>query len=172
MWIGVLTKPLEKKIQSFYDYYNNKVELSFLHQPFSNSPRHVWVICKYKEDWLMTKHGDRGIEFPGGKIERDETAEEAAIREVFEETGGVVKKIRYLGQYKVTAKAEIVIKNIYFAEINELIPQAHYYETDGPVILNEIPNNIKMNGAFSFIMKDEILPRSLEHIKKLSDSNP
>ena len=72
---------------TFLDYYQNQVELSFDDHPFSDRPLHVWVIAVYEGKWLLTHHKQRGYEFPGGKVEPGETAEEAARREVMEETG-------------------------------------------------------------------------------------
>jgi len=37
--------------------------------------------------WLMVRHNVRGWELPGGKIQNGETVENAAIRELYEETG-------------------------------------------------------------------------------------
>jgi len=37
--------------------------------------------------WLMVKHFERGWELPGGWIEDEEASEEAALRELFEESG-------------------------------------------------------------------------------------
>src|SRR5690625_3804916 len=122
-------------MKTFIDYYKNKVTLSFADHPFSSEPKHVWVICKYKDKWLLTKHKERGLEFPGGKVEQGETAEQGAIREVLEETGGVVETIDYIGQYFVAGKGGEIIKNIYFAFISELKEQPTYFETDGPVLL-------------------------------------
>jgi|SRR5690625_1164621 len=149
---------------TFFDFYNNKVVLSFKKEPFSKNPKHVWIICKYKHQWLLTHHRSRGLEFPGGKVESGELAEEAAAREVMEETGGVVKELKYVAQYFVTGKNGNVIKNVYFAEIDRLEDQPTYYETYGPHLLDEIPHNVKINKSFSFMMKDEVLPHCLKYI--------
>ena len=53
----------------FKDYYHNTVQLSFERYPFSPEPRHVWVVCRYGDQWLLTHHLRRGLEFPGGKVE-------------------------------------------------------------------------------------------------------
>jgi 8-oxo-dGTP diphosphatase len=150
----------------FKDYYQNEVQLSFTENPFSNDPRHVWVITRYQDKWLLTKHKDRGLEFPGGKVEEGETPEEAARREVLEETGGVVKDLTYIGQYFVDGKGGEVIKNVYFGNVEKLLKQPSYFETEGPVLLKEIPKNIQHLSSFSFMMKDEVLPSSLKYIEK------
>lgn len=150
----------------FTDYYHNEVTLSFESYPFSNDPKHVWVVCRYEDQWLLTEHSDRGYEFPGGKVEKNETADEAAIREVKEETGGIVKKLTYLGQYKVQGKEKVIVKNIYFATIEILEKQQQYFETFGPILLENIPKNIKYDKKYSFIMKDDVLHHSLLEINK------
>lgn len=45
-----------------------------------------------------------------------ECAEEAALREVKEETGARVKSLKYLGQYKVLGKEKVIVK-IYILQI-------------------------------------------------------
>lgn len=156
-----------EEVNVFKDYYNNTVQLSFLDHPFSKAPKHVWVICKYKDKWLLTKHKERGLEFPGGKVEPGENAEQAAVREVMEETGGTVGTLYYIGQYKVTSRKDIVIKNVYFAEIDALEPQSTYYETKGPVLINSIPGNVRRRSNYSFIMKDDVLISCMFRIKKM-----
>ncbi|QGH34273.1 nucleoside triphosphatase YtkD [Gracilibacillus salitolerans] len=154
-------------MKTFYDYYNNKIQLSFEDQPFDSDPKHVWVICRFEKKWLLTKHKNRGLEFPGGKVEQNETPKQAAIREVLEETGGEVDQIKYIGQYFVSGKREKLAKNIYFAIVKKLKEQDSYYETEGPVLLNQLPGNIKSNERYSFIMKDDVLPYSLDYIEKI-----
>jgi len=153
----------------FIDYYKNKVTLSFADHPFSDTPKHVWVICRYQNKWLLTKHKERGLEFPGGKVEQGETAKQGAIREVREETGAEIKSIHYIGQYYVAGKRDQVIKNVYFAEIETLIKQKTYYETEGPVVMEQLPSRIKSESAYSFMMKDDVLTHCLQKIKERHD---
>jgi 8-oxo-dGTP diphosphatase len=150
----------------FQDMYQNEVQLSFSQNPFSDDPKHVWVICQYKEKWLLTRHRERGLEFPGGKVEVGESPEDAAIREVKEETGGDVENLTYLGQYKVLGRGKTIVKNIYFAKINSLTNQSTYFETYGPELLTVFPTNISQNRNYSFIMKDEVLTYSLKEVEK------
>lgn len=166
--INLLEMKAVERMNTFRDYYNNEVKLSFADHPFSKDPRHVFVISRFKDQWLLTKHKDRGLEFPGGKVEKGEIAEQAAIREVMEETGGTVDVIRYIGQYLVVGKGDTIIKNVYVARINALIGQDTYYETDGPVLLDEIPHDVKHNHLFSFIMKDSVLSECMGRINKNS----
>ncbi len=135
-------------------------------QYFSKEPKHVWVVAIHHGKWLLTKHKDRGIEFPGGKVEAGETARDAARREVYEETGGVVSSLEFIGQYYVDGKGGDIIKNVYFAKVKELRDQPHYYETEGPVLLDSLPSNIKENGQFSFMMKDQVLNLTINEVHK------
>lgn len=155
-----------ENVRKFIDFYKNEVTFSFVDHPFSKTPKHVWIICKYKDKWLLTKHKERGIEFPGGKVEHGETAVEGAIREIKEETGGITDEIHYVGQFFVAGKRDQVIKNVYFAKIKKLTRQPTYYETDGPVLLTDIPENVKQHHSFSFMMKDNVLPYAMEQIKE------
>lgn len=150
---------------NFTDYYGNHVELSF-DRVNEEEAKHVFVICRLNNEWLLTKHLHRGLEFPGGKVEIGEFPMDAAVREVMEETGGVVSRIEYLGQYRVAGREKNIVKNIYFANINNLDEKEHYFETAGPVLLDEIPDSIKKDKKFSFMMRDNVLLYSMQEVKE------
>ncbi|SFA40241.1 8-oxo-dGTPase [Anoxybacillus pushchinoensis] len=150
----------------FQDYYGYDVRLSFSDHPFSRRPKHVFVICRYGNHWLLTNHAVRGLEFPGGKVEEGETAEEAAIREVREETGGIVQKVTYVGQYEVNRPNEMIVKNIYFAYVKSLEQRESYFETNGPVLIEYIPDDIAKDERFSFIMKDGVWTYTKQELQR------
>ena len=156
-------------MQTFTDERGYKVDFS--HEAMFGEPGHVLVLCRFKEQWVLTRHKKRGLEFPGGKRERKETAEEAAKREVYEETGGRTGSLEFIGQYRVWDPSGTIIKSIYFARLDALEPLEDYMETAGPSLLDELPSDLPARKEFSFIMKDQIVPLSLKRLKQLEDRN-
>lgn len=151
----------------FQDKHGNRVTFSFEKNKFSDRPEHVLALCRYQGKWLFTKHKKRGLEFPGGKVEKGETLEQAAKREVYEETGGVVDKLHYIGEYAVTGKKIFFVKAVFFCEVKSIEKQEHYYETEGPVLFqgdNLLKERFKPQ--FSFIMQDEVMKECLLYIEK------
>ncbi|MCR8869322.1 nucleoside triphosphatase YtkD [Bacillus sp. AFS026049] len=147
-------------MKRFLDKNGYKVEFS--ENPVFGEPWHVFVLSRYKGRWVLTKHRERGFEFPGGKREAGESIEETAIREVYEETGGLVGQLQFLGQYKVHDPVKPFVKSIYYAELREIVKKRNYLETDGPIFMESLPD--VLGEEFSFIMKDEIVPLSLSRL--------
>jgi 8-oxo-dGTP diphosphatase len=155
-------------VKEFFDQNGNKVELSFTQGAFEAEAKHVLVICKYGDKWVLTQHKVRGLEFPGGKCEPGETLEEAARREVSEETGAVLDSLTWFGEYKVTDKKGSFIKAIFFAHVLKVEGSNTYYETNGPVIVEGDLLNMRFDKEFSFIMKDQVMEECLEFLQKNS----
>jgi 8-oxo-dGTP diphosphatase len=155
----------------FRDVNGHKVE--FLEEPnsFSEKVDHVLVICKYKNQWLLTYHKKRGWEFPGGKIETGESIEEAAIREVWEETGASLQKLIAIGSYKVTDSTGYFVKKVFLGPINSLHNKEHYLETNGPVLVEEETLlKERFQPQYSFIMQDLLVDLCFERIKKIESA--
>jgi 8-oxo-dGTP diphosphatase len=150
-------------MEQFIDANGLKVELAFQRQFFDMESHHVLVICRYMEKWLLTQHKKRGLEFPGGKREKGETLEEAAVRETFEETGGVIEEPVFVGEYKVYDQSPFV-KTIFYAEARDVIMKDDYLETYGCKLWEGELTDIQTHPEFSFIMKDKVVELALKHL--------
>lgn len=150
----------------FLDQNRNKVELEFKERAFEDQAKHVLVICQYDDKWLLTNHKQRGLEFPGGKVEPSETLEVAARRETFEETGAVLGNVQFVAEYKVTDQKSAFVKAVFWAEVKEINPTNNYHETNGPVLIEGNLLELRLADQFSFIMKDQVIEECILHIKQ------
>lgn len=158
-------------MDEFQDANGATVKLSFNKNTFKKDAQHVFILCQYNNKWLLTQHKQRGREFPGGKREPGETLEEAARREVFEETGATITSLKFIGEYEVTDQQTSFVKAIFLAIIDQVQKQADYYETEGPVVVsNEELMANRFSDAYSFVMQDDVVRRSLERIKQIPTS--
>ncbi|WP_318507903.1 RNA deprotection pyrophosphohydrolase [Bacillus sp. T3] len=155
-------------MEQFFDENGCTVQLVFKQQGFEQPSRHVLVLCRFVDKWLLTAHKERGWEFPGGKIEVGESAEQAAIREVFEETGGLLETFFPLGEYRVSNGRSSFVKTIFFGSVKELIEKNTYLETDGPVFEDGNILETRFQPKYSYIMKDDVIKKSIEYLDELS----
>lgn len=149
----------------FTDENGNKVMLSFSEETFENLAKHVLVICQYGDGWLLTKHKHRGLEFPGGKVEQGETLEEAARREVFEETGAILGELQNIGKYKVEDLTGSFVKAIFWGQVEKVEQSGIYFETNGPAIVRGDLGRLRFGEEYSFIMKDRVVEECLKVIE-------
>jgi 8-oxo-dGTP diphosphatase len=152
MNLNLMGKEQNYKFKGAYDHL---IELT-LYPKYIKDAGHVVVLPFYENQLLLTKHKTRGIEWPGGKVEKDETPFQAGIRELLEETGAHVSSMWLIGQYKVWSESDqYFMKNIYVA-IVEKIDDTHYgVDTDGHELfsIELIPSS---EAGFSPLITDQV----------------
>ena len=123
------------------------------------------IVYKYEKNklyFLIVKHNRGHYSFPKGHMEKDETEEETAIREVKEETNVDIKIIRGFREKITYSPKEDTIKDVIFFLANPLnenlkpqeeeINQVKWYDENAvfDIITYEEDKNILKN-ALSFI---------------------
>ena len=101
------------------------------------------IISRSKGKWVFCKHRDRTtLEVPGGHREQGETADDAAERELIEETGAVDFTIAPICVYSVaeTESSEETYGMLYHAEINTFAPELHS-EIESIHLTDDLPDN-------------------------------
>lgn len=80
----------------------------------------VVIVTKYNDQWVWVKHRERDTwEIPGGHIEKDEFVDDAAKRELVEETGALKFSIIPICDYSVKIDDKEGFSRLFFAEVDE-----------------------------------------------------
>ncbi|MGK9043374.1 RNA deprotection pyrophosphohydrolase [Mammaliicoccus vitulinus] len=148
----------------YKDPYGLNVDLEYKERDDVQKAKHVLGIPIYKENYVLTHHKIRGIEFPGGKVEHNETNKEAIERELYEETGAIAKEITFIASYIVHDEIPFD-KDVYFIEIDSIEEKDEYYETYGPIIVKNIDDVTEQKK--SFLLKDKAILKCVERVYKL-----
>lgn len=88
-------------------------------------PDLTYVIIGARENgkWIFVRHREReSWELPAGHIEKGETAEAAALRELYEETGATESSLKVLYDYSVSSNGSTSHGRIFYAEIKRRGP--------------------------------------------------
>ena len=79
------------------------------------------IAARYQEKWLFVRHRQRDTwEVPGGHIEPGENADEAAARELYEETGAERYTLMPVCAYSVDTERGSSYGGLYFAAVHAL----------------------------------------------------
>ncbi|QFF99772.1 NUDIX domain-containing protein [Psychrobacillus glaciei] len=146
---------------SFRDLHGIRVELAFEKGSLPLEPMHVLVLAKHQNKWLLTKHPKRGIEFPGGKVEENESPIEAIMRETLEETNVAIKNVEWIAEYLVYDETPFC-KAVYIANVGHINVEGPSFETEGAVWLTT--DEFLHSNNLSFHMKDTGMKAILEKV--------
>ncbi|MEX0987014.1 MAG: NUDIX domain-containing protein [Bacteroidales bacterium] len=84
---------------------------------------YVVIGAREMEHWIFVRHQERDSwELPAGHIEEHESADEAAKRELYEETGTVRSDLRALYDYSIEIGGQTFIGRIFFADVTQRGP--------------------------------------------------
>ncbi|MFH5185314.1 NUDIX domain-containing protein [Paenibacillus sp. TAB 01] len=129
----------------------------------------VLIFAFYQGKLVLVKHQCRGWELPGGSRKEGEAVIQTVIREMYEETGGELDSIEWIGQYLIFEQEQLVfVKNIYISKVSVLRDLPGGYETSEVMLLDTIPEQIEFinDPAFSPLMKDNVYLIASDWIKK------
>jgi 2,3-bisphosphoglycerate-dependent phosphoglycerate mutase len=85
------------------------------------NPQYAVTVALWREGWVFVRHGDRATwETPGGHIEPGETPQDAACRELYEETGATAYQLWEINSYRVERDGVVSDGVLYLARIDEL----------------------------------------------------
>jgi 8-oxo-dGTP diphosphatase len=101
------------------------------------------IAARYGDNWIYVRHHKRATwEIPGGHIEMDETADEAAGRELMEETGALDFKLECVATYSVLKNRKIGFGRLYLADISKVGPIPDISEIAEVKMLDSLPENL------------------------------
>lgn len=146
-------------MHAFTDDFGFPVTLTFDSREYDRQEaRHVLIFPFWQGKLLFTRHRQRGIELPGGKVEPHESSIAAALREVFEETGAILDGIERIGQYTVNREWS---KDIYVARVLSYTQTPSGEDVSETVVFEQIPLDVKGDPRFSRLLYDDVYPLAL-----------
>jgi len=114
-------------------HMNSEISIEFFTPDLFDLSDLTYVIIGARENdkWIFVRHRDRkSWELPAGHIEKGETADDAALRELYEETGVKEASIQAIHDYSVTIDGHTRYGRIFCAEvvIRESLPKSEIAE--------------------------------------------
>ncbi|MBZ4663605.1 MAG: hydrolase [Caloramator sp.] len=96
-----------------------------------DSFNYVYIFATFNNKWVFVREkGKYTWEMPVGHKEKFETVDEAAKRELFEETGAIDYNIEPICDYSVTLNKKTTYSRLFYAEIKKIgsLPESEIEE--------------------------------------------
>ena len=109
-----------------------------------NESELIYVVmgARYRGEWIFVRHVERETwEMPAGHIEKGESADQAAVRELFEEAGVVRSNLLHICDYSVTVQNKTDYGRLYGAVVEELDPHLEH-EIVELLFSDQLPRNL------------------------------
>lgn len=101
------------------------------------------IAARFEGKWIYVRHHDRSTwEIPGGHIEEGESPDDAAGRELMEETGAVEFTLSCVSSYSVFKDGITGYGKLYFAEVFRLGPVPDISEIAEICMFDHLPENL------------------------------
>ncbi|MCJ7820336.1 MAG: NUDIX domain-containing protein [Bacteroidales bacterium] len=122
---------------------------------------YVVVAVRSGGGWLFVKHRERGgYEMPAGHPEPGESSEEAAIRELAEETGAIKFTLEPVCYYSVEGHSGTKYGRLFYATVDTLGDIADADEIEGVRIFRKLPRNLSLPEVMTALFR-----RAEEHLR-------
>ena len=101
------------------------------------------ISARFDDNWIFVRHHKRSTwEIAGGHIEEGESSNDAAGRELMEETGAVNFNLECIATYSVTMKGETGWGRLYIATVSEIGPIPDISEIAEMKLSDHLPENL------------------------------
>lgn len=101
------------------------------------------IAAIFKGQWIFVRHRNRVTwEIAGGHIENGETPEEAAARELIEETGACTFRLHSIATYSVESGCKTGYGRLFLAELTALKAIEDTYEIGEILISEKMPDKL------------------------------
>ena len=132
-------------------------QVSFYQQTEIDDDRLCFVVtaARYQDKWIFSRHKQRSTwDMPGGHREAGESVEEAALRELWEETGALQADIHVVCAYQVNDEEKCGV--LFFANITEMGKLPEEFEMAETMLTDRLPEKLTY---------PDILPELFERVQ-------